>query len=103
LRRSDARPKPNEFAASFERRKNILKACGFLLLPGVDYVSLRPVSEPEKARKLLKKKYLKHYFKFPGVFHKPVEKPVENFRSGAGNLTKRVHFQHFRNITQGTA
>jgi hypothetical protein len=24
-------------------------------------------------------KYLKLYFKYPGVFHKPVEKPVENF------------------------
>jgi hypothetical protein len=24
-------------------------------------------------------KYLKLYFKYPEVFHKPVEKPVENF------------------------
>jgi hypothetical protein len=73
------------------------------LRPGSDYVSLRPVSESEKARKLLKENYLKHYFRFPKVFHKPVEKPVENSQSEAGNLTKRVHFQHFRNVTQGTA
>jgi hypothetical protein len=48
----------------------------------------------------LKKKYLKRYFKFPEVFHKPVEKPVENFRNEAGNQTKPVRFQHFRSVTQ---
>jgi hypothetical protein len=48
----------------------------------------------------LKKKYLKRYFKFPEVFHKPVEKPVENFYGEAGNQTKRVRFQHFRSVSQ---
>jgi hypothetical protein len=48
----------------------------------------------------LKKKYLKRYFKFPDVFHKPVEKPVENFQSEAGNQTKRVRFQHFAALSQ---
>jgi hypothetical protein len=51
----------------------------------------------------LKKKYLKRYFKSPPVFHKPVEKPVENSQGKRRNLTKRVHFQHFRNVAQGTA
>jgi hypothetical protein len=49
------------------------------LRPGADYASLRPVSELKKVRKWLKDKYLKQYFKFPQVFHNPVENPVENF------------------------
>jgi hypothetical protein len=52
------------------------------LLPALYCASLRPVSELKKARNLLKVKHLKHYFKYPEVFHSPVEKPVENFSGG---------------------
>jgi hypothetical protein len=61
------------------RRKKISKACGFLLLLNSYYASLRPVSHLKISRKWLINKYLKQYFKSGGVFHKPVEKAVENF------------------------
>jgi hypothetical protein len=38
--------------------------------------------------------HLKHYFKYPGVFHSPVEKPVENFKIVAQKRGKRVNLQH---------
>jgi hypothetical protein len=74
--------------------KNIFRACGFFLRRASYCASLRPVSQRKKACKLLKKKYLKQYFKYQKVFHSPVENPVENFLIRGRKRGKRVILQH---------
>jgi hypothetical protein len=90
-------------AASMEPSKIIFKACGFLLLPIPYYASLRPVLDLFLARKYLKKKYLKQYFKSPRVFHRPVENPVENFRVWVLKRPSGCIYNTFHRVTQRIA
>ena len=64
------------------------------LLP--DYASLAPVSHPTCPRKSLIDKYLKQHFKYPVVFHRSVEKPVENLKLELKRGSKKCDFNVFR-------
>jgi hypothetical protein len=51
----------------------------------------------------LKKKYLKHYFKFHRVFLRAVENPVENFQFGVEKGSSGFIYNTFRRVTQRIA
>jgi hypothetical protein len=73
--------------------KNFLP-CGILLHTGSGYASLAPVSQTVTACKYLKVKHLKLHFKFPEVFHSPVENSVENLQRSSKRELKREVLQH---------